>query len=74
MTLPDKLTKIINKIPKEHKTLRKLIEKNYQVLDLDELKTIDFKKKETITDLYITIVTKILSTNSEALELLKNLS
>ena len=74
MTFPDKLTKIINKIPKEHKTLRKLIEKNYQVLDLDELKTIDFKKKETITDLYITIVTKILSTNSEALELLKNLS
>jgi len=74
MTLPDKLTKIINKIPKKHETLRKLIEKNYQVLDLDELKVIDFKKKEIITDFYITIVTKILSTNSEALELLKNLS
>jgi len=74
MTLPDKLTKIINKIPKKHETLRKLIEKNYQVLDLDELKAIDFKKKEIITDFYITIVTKILSINSEALELLKNLS
>ncbi|MFW9946619.1 MAG: tetratricopeptide repeat protein [Candidatus Odinarchaeota archaeon] len=74
MTLPDKVIKIVNKIPNKHEALRKLIEKNYQVLNLDELKAIDFNKKEITTDFYITIVTKILSTNSEALELLKNLS
>ena len=74
MTLPDKIIKIIKKIPKKHEALRKIIEKNYQILNLDELEAIDFKKKEIITDFYITIITKILSTNSEALELLKNLS
>ncbi len=74
MMLPDKFVKIINKIPEKHKVLRKLIEKNYQVLNLDELKAIDFESEEIVTDFYITLVTKILSTNSEALELLKNLS
>ncbi|MFX1588407.1 MAG: tetratricopeptide repeat protein [Promethearchaeota archaeon] len=74
MTLPDKFVKIIDKIPEKHEVLRKLIEKNYQVLNLDELKAIDFESKEIVTDFYITIVTKILSTNSEALKLLKNLS
>jgi len=74
MTLPDKVKKIINKIPEKYEALRKLIEKNYQVLNIDELNAIDFKKKEIKTDFFITIVTKILSTNSEALELLKNLS
>ena len=74
MTLPDKLKKIINNIPEKHEALRKLIEKNYQVLNLDELEAIDFKKKEIQTDIYITIVTKILSINLKALELLKNLS
>ncbi len=43
-------------------------------MNLDELKAIDFKKNEIKTDFYITLVTKILSINSKALELLKNLS
>jgi len=39
MTLPDKLKKIINKIPENHEVLRKLIEKNYQVSkELKEVK------------------------------------
>jgi len=54
--------------------LRKLIEKHYTVLNLDELETLDFKKKEIITDLYATVIVEILSTNSGAIELLKNLS
>ena len=74
MSLPNKLTKIITKIPKKYKALRRIIEKNHQILNLNELEDFDFKEDTIDSDLYSSIIFKVLSTNSEALELLKNLS
>ena len=74
MTLPSKITKIISKIPEKYAVLRKILEKNYQGLNLDELESLILKKKEFDTELYASIVVKVLSSNSKALELLKYLS
>ncbi|MFX0010488.1 MAG: tetratricopeptide repeat protein [Candidatus Hermodarchaeota archaeon] len=73
MTLPSKLTKIINKIPEKYAVLRKILEKNYQLLNLDELESLVLKKKKFTIKLYTSIVVNVLSSNSEALELLKYL-
>jgi tetratricopeptide (TPR) repeat protein len=74
MSLPNKLKKIIKKIPKKYKALRRIVEKNYQILNLNELEDIDYIEDEIDADFYSSIILKVLSTNSEALELLKNLS
>ena len=74
MTLPVEVIKIINKIPKEFEVLRDLIEINHQYLDLDKIKAIDFKNEENQTEYYDIVIKDILSSNSEALELLRNLS
>ena len=62
---------LIKKFPKGHTALEKIIKKNYQRIDFDKLKVFD---ETQVANFYIQIIEEILSSNQEALLLLKNLS
>ncbi|NVM20065.1 MAG: hypothetical protein HWN80_20370, partial [Candidatus Lokiarchaeota archaeon] len=65
----------VKKLPEGHSGLKKFIKKNYQKIDFDKLKPFDLIKDETkVTNFYLQLIEEILSSNPEALELLKNLS
>jgi len=71
LNLPNKVRELIKKLPKEHSGLKKLIEKNYQRMNFDKLKTF---RKTQVENFYKQVIEQILLSNPEALELLKNLS
>ncbi|MBY8990392.1 MAG: tetratricopeptide repeat protein [Candidatus Lokiarchaeota archaeon] len=62
---------LVKKLPEDHSALGKIIKKNYQRIDLDKIKVLDETK---VVDFYNQVIEEILSSNEEALELIKNLS
>ena len=66
---------LIKQLPEGHSGLTKLIKKNYQRIDFDKLKSFDLKSDITeVQNFYKQVIEEILSSNLEALELLKILS
>ncbi|MFX0106232.1 MAG: tetratricopeptide repeat protein [Candidatus Hodarchaeota archaeon] len=72
---PNKVIELIKELPEGHSGLKKLIKKNYQKIDFDKLRGFDLIKDQSqIEEFYIQVIEEILSSNPEALELLKKLS
>jgi len=72
---PNKIIEFVKKLPEEHSGLKKFIKKNYQKIDFDKLKPLDLIKDEIkVAKFYSQLIEEILSSNPEAIELLKNLS
>ena len=72
---PNKVMEFVKKLPEGYSGLKKFIKKNYQKIDFDKLKPFDLIKDETkVTKFYLQLIEEILSSDPEALELLKNLS
>jgi tetratricopeptide (TPR) repeat protein len=72
---PNKVIELVKKLPEGHSGLKKFIKKNYQKINFDKLKPSDLKEDETyIEKFYLQLIEDILSSNPDALELLKNLS
>jgi len=72
---PNKVIELIKKLPEGHSGLKMFIKKNYQKIDFDRLKSFDLIKDETkVEKFYLQLIEEVLSSNPEALELLKNLS
>ena len=72
---PKKVMELIKKLPEGHSGLKLFIKKNYQKIDFDKLEPFDLIKDETeVEKFYILLVEEVLSSNPDALELLKNLS
>ncbi|MFX1302918.1 MAG: tetratricopeptide repeat protein [Promethearchaeota archaeon] len=69
---PNKVMELVKELPEGHSGLKKLIKKNYQRINFEKLKVFDLTSEE-IQNFYKLVIEEILSPNSEALKLLKNL-
>ncbi|MFX1279226.1 MAG: tetratricopeptide repeat protein [Promethearchaeota archaeon] len=68
------MNNLIRRLPKTHSILKEIIKKNYQNINLDNLKAFTLKSNKTKQQkFYIQVIQDILSSNPESLELLKNL-
>ena len=72
---PNKVMELIKKLPEGYSGLKMFIKKNYQKIDFNRLKPLDLIKDETkVEKFYIQLIEEILSSNPDAIDLLKNLS